>query len=285
MECDMTDLRLAVQTLLVPGRNLEEQFQRTRDYGFDAIEIAVGPNFDLGDRLQDVQQAARNTGLPVAAICTHPIHDPLQPDAAERARRFAGLRDLVLLADEIGARGVVSVPLRPARGFASVAEQGSIVNALTDEAVAAFTEWANAMPTGPAAVFIEPLNRSEAFLVNRVGQAADIARRVGNPRVLALADLFHMNIEERHLGDPLRQAGDLLGHVHIADNNRLQPGKGCLDLVTPFTALAAIGYDGYVSIECFSPAGPTIEGDPDIALPESARYMRDIWTRVQATAA
>jgi sugar phosphate isomerase/epimerase len=281
----MTDLRLAVQTLLVPGRNLEEQFQRTRDYGFDAIEIAVGPSFDLGDRLQDVQQAARNTGLPVAAICTHPMHDPLQPEATERARRFAGLRDLVLMADEIGARGVVSVPLRPARGFASVAEQQSIVNALTDEAVDAFTEWANAMPAGPAAVFIEPLNRSEAFLVNRVGQAVDIARRVGNPRVLALADLFHMNIEERHLGNPLRQAGDLLGHVHIADNNRLQPGKGCLDLVTPFTALAAIGYGGYVSIECFSPAGPTIEGDPAVALPESARYMRDIWTRVQATAA
>jgi len=279
----VTDLQLAIQTLLVPGGDLEAQFQQAKTARFDAIEVAVGPAFDLGERFQDVERAMRNTGLPVAALCTHPIHDPLQPDSWERQRRFEVLSDLMLQADQLGARGVVSVPLRPSRGFASLQEQESLVTSLSGELVDALSTWVGGLPAGKAALFIEPLNRSEAFLVNTVGQAVDIARRVNSPRVMALADLFHMNIEERHLGKPLREAGSLLGHVHIADNNRLQPGKGCLDFITPFSALQDIAYDGYVSIECFSLAGPRIEGDPAVALPETVRFLRDRWNQAAKT--
>ena len=273
----MTDLKVAIQTLLLPGRDLREQFANAARFGFDAVEVAVGPSFDLRERFDDVQRAATDSGLPVAAICTHSIHDPLQPDPEERRRRFAALGELVGLADELGARGVVSVPVRPTRGFASVAEQERVVSALTDLAVDEFGQWARALPAGTAAVFLEPLNRFEAFFLNRVGQAVEIARRVDHPRVLALADLFHMNIEEDDLAAPLRDAGSALGHVHIADNNRLQPGAGCLPLGPSFAALHATDYGGYVSLECFSLAGPVIRGDPEQALPETVRYLRRHW--------
>jgi sugar phosphate isomerase/epimerase len=174
----------------------------------------------------------------------------------------------------------VSVPLRPARGFANLSEQEEVVGALIDEAVEEIGAWAATLPAGNAALFIEPLNRSEAFMVNRVEQGAEIARRVNNPRVLTLADSYHMNIEERDMGKPIRAAGKLLGHVHVADNNRLQPGKGHIDWKTFFSALNEIDYPGYVSIECWSPAGPRIEGDPAVALPESAVFMRWVWAEV-----
>jgi sugar phosphate isomerase/epimerase len=276
----LTELKLAVQTLLVPGETMQETFANARDYGFDAIEIAIGPRYELGEHLTELKAASAATGLPIAAICTHPIHDPLQPDKTERANRFAALTDLLAQADELGARGVVSVPLRPARGFANFAEQQEIAGALIDEAVEEIGAWAAALPAGHAALFIEPLNRSEAFLVNRVEQGAAIARRVNNPRVLTLADSYHMNIEERDMGEPIRTAGPLLGHVHVADNNRLQPGKGHIDWRTFFSALNEIDYPGYVSIECWSPAGPRIEGDPEQALPESVAFMRAVWSNV-----
>jgi sugar phosphate isomerase/epimerase len=280
----LTELKLAVQTILVPGASMEKIFTNARDYGFDAIEVAVGPAYDLGEHLPELQAASSNSGLPVAAICTHPMHDPLQPDAAERARRFAGLTDLIAQADALGARGVVSVPLRPARGFSSYAEQQQVVGALIDEAVDAIGAWASSLPAGKAALFIEPLNRSEASMVNRVEQAVEIARRVNNSRVLALADFYHMNIEERDLAQPILEAGPLLGHVHIADNNRLQPGKGMLDFRTPFAALQQIDYQGYVSIECWSPAGPRIEGDPAAAFPVSVRFLREAWNAASPSA-
>jgi sugar phosphate isomerase/epimerase len=276
----LAELKLAVQTLLVPGETMEEKFANARDYGFDAIEIAIGPQYELSDHLAELKAASATTGLPIAAICTHPMHDPLQPDQIERAKRFAALTDLLAQTDELGARGVVSVPLRPARGFANYAEQQEIVGAMIDEAVEEIGAWAATLPPGNAALFIEPLNRSEAFLVNRVEQGAEIARRVNNPRVLTLADSYHMNIEERDMGEPIRTAGPLLGHVHVADNNRLQPGKGHIDWKAFFSALNEIDYPGYVSIECWSPAGPRIEGDPVRALPASATFMRAVWADV-----
>jgi hypothetical protein len=33
----LAELKLAVQTLLVPGETMEEKFANARDYGFDAI--------------------------------------------------------------------------------------------------------------------------------------------------------------------------------------------------------------------------------------------------------
>ncbi|HEV2528161.1 MAG TPA: sugar phosphate isomerase/epimerase [Thermomicrobiales bacterium] len=279
-----TSARLAVQTALLPGRDLAEQFQNAAEWGFDAVEVAVGPSFDLGERLDDVRQASASSGLPVAAICTHSIHDPIQPDAEERARRLAALATLLAQADELGATGVVSVPLRPARGFPSLAEQEAEFARLADLTVASFGEWVATLPAGNAAVFLEPLCRFEASFLNTVGQAAELSRRIGSPRVLALADFFHMNIEERDFVAPLVEAGSSLGHVHIADNNRLQPGAGMIPFGPSFAALRQMGYGGYISIECYSPAGARIEGDPAVAFPETVRFMRDLWTSAGAAA-
>ncbi len=273
----MTELKLAVQDFLLPGATLEEQFANARAYGYDAVEIAIRPESDLAIVARDADAASKATGVPVAALCTARVHDPLQEDPALRRERFAGLADLLAVAESLHANGVVSVPIRPSRGFASKAALDEWVNDLTDQAVAEFGEWAAGLPEGRAAVFLEPLNRFEATFLRTVGHAATIARRVDHPRVRALADLFHMNIEEADLAQPILDAGSWLGHVHTADNNRLEPGAGCLDPRPTFAALQEIGYDGYVSVECFSPGGPVLSGPYEIALPKSAAWMRERW--------
>jgi sugar phosphate isomerase/epimerase len=274
----MAQLRIAIQTVLLPGRDLQERFASAAHFGFGGVETAVGADDDLDRHRREWEEASRASGLPVAAICTTRAHDPLQDDSGERVRRFAVLTDLLALADDLGAAGVVSVPLRPARGFANRAEQLGWLEELSDQAVTAYGEWAGQQSGGPAAVFLEPLNRYEASFLNRVGQAADIAARIRSPRVRALADLFHMNIEETDPAAPIVDAGELLGHVHIADNNRLQPGAGAMDIVPAFAALQQIGFHGWVSMECYSPFGAYIEGDPETALPETVRYLRSQWS-------
>ncbi|MCC6315703.1 MAG: sugar phosphate isomerase/epimerase, partial [Thermomicrobiales bacterium] len=232
----------------------------------------AGPAFDVVAQAAAVRRASEAANLPVAAICTHPTHDPLVPDPTERARRFAGLARLLATADELGAGGVVSVPLRPPHVFAPD-DPGN----LHDLAVREFAAWADALPNGSAAVFLEPLNRYEASFLNRVGQAAAICRAVDNPRLRALADLFHMNIEESDLAAPLREAGDCLGHVHVADNNRFEPGAGCLDFAAPFAALRAIGYRGFISIECWPARGPALSRSAETALPAAVAHLRSAW--------
>ncbi len=261
----MASLKLGVQTQLLPGRDLAEQFANAAAYGFDGVEVNVGPAFDLGDHLAELQSASASSGIPICAICTHSMHDPLLPDPGERDRRFTILTLLLAQAEELGAAGVVSVPVRPPHIYPDLTwdEQADI-------AVAAFSEWAADLPAGSSQVFLEPLNRYEAKFLNRVEQGADLAARIDHPRVAALADLFHMNIEESDLAAPIIAAGARLGHVHVADNNRLEPGSGCLDTSTSLAALAQIGYVGFLTLECRL-SGPA----PEI-LPASVRYLRGL---------
>lgn len=274
---DKPSLQLAIQTLLLPGDSLETKFANARRYGFDAVEVAVGPDFDLGKNIAEVQSAIANTGVPVVAICTHPIHDPMEGDATARHLRLQGLVDLLRLADEIGAHGVVSVPVRSRDLLAATTSLDDAINQMSDDLVDSIGTMAEQLPDGTASLFLEPLNRYEAWFLNRVEQAVNLSNRIGSPRVKALADLFHMNIEESNLGDPIRYAGGQLGHVHVADNNRVEPGAGYLDFRPFFRGLQDIGYTGAVSIECFSSRGPVVSGDPEVVLPASVRFMRSAW--------
>jgi sugar phosphate isomerase/epimerase len=117
-------------------------------------------------------------------------------------------------------------------------------------------------------IFLEPLNRYEQHLVNRLEQGVAFAEQVGDG-VGIMADLFHMNIEEADIAASIRAAGPHI--VHVADSNRLQPGKGHLDFRPGFAALKEAGYDGYLGIEC------RILGPYDEALAESAALLRELW--------
>lgn len=269
-------MKFGIQTSRLPGADLTEQFANAAKFGFDAVEVSIGPNFDLAERFDDVKRAMDATGVPVCAICSHSIHDPLVPDLAAREKRFAGLAEVLQLTDDLGAAGVISVPVRRPHTYA---ELGDPDRELMEMATDAFRNWVAGLPSGNSAVFLEPLNRYEATFLRRVEQAVELAARVDHPRVQALGDLFHMNIEESDKSAPILGAAGRLGHVHIADNNRLQPGAGYLDFATPFAALKKIGYEGYVSIECSALGGPLAKQGPEAMLTESARFLRDTWDR------
>jgi sugar phosphate isomerase/epimerase len=269
-------VKIGIQTARLPGETLDEKFANAKQIGFDAVEVNAGPAFDLSERFDDVRQASESSGVPVCAICTHSIHDPLQPDPAERERRFAGLAELLRLADDLGAAGVISVPVRRPVTFDEFSDPD---RELPPFAAQAFRDWAALLPIGKSAVFLEPLNRYEATFLRRVEQAVELAKAVDHPRVVALADLFHMNIEEANMAEPIVAAGTILGHVHIADNNRLQPGAGCLDFQKPFAALKQINYDSYVSIECSALGGTKLNRGPDAMLRETVRFLREQWEK------
>jgi sugar phosphate isomerase/epimerase len=260
--------RLAVQQALLPGDTPMEQFQRAAAFGFDGVELNHNDRFDVRRQQELVADASRATGIAVAAICTSGRQDPVHPDHAERERRVRELVELVDAASALGAAGVVSVPVRPAAGFDRAP--------LPDLAIEIYQRAADELGEGSAAIFLEPLNRYEATFLNRVGQAAVLARMIERPRVLALADLFHMQIEETTFDAPILEAGARLGHVHLAGNTRLEPGIGMLDPRPAFGALQQIGYDGWLSLEC------RLSGPADTVLPASARYLRAMWDEAGA---
>jgi sugar phosphate isomerase/epimerase len=80
-----------------------------------------------------------------------------------------------------------------------------------------------------------------------------------------------MNIEEVDLEASLKAARPFLGHVHLADTNRQALGHGRLDGAGVLSALAEIGYQGYLAFEVFP-------------LPEACTAIRDGLAAVRAAA-
>ena len=101
---------------------------------------------------------------------------------------------------------------------------------------------------------VEPLNRFETDLVNTAEQALELCDRVGAGNVGVLLDTFHMNIDEKSLGDAIRLVGDRLLQLHACENDRGTPGTGHLPWDDVFGALADIGFTGPLVIESFTPA-------------------------------
>jgi sugar phosphate isomerase/epimerase len=258
--------RLAVQQALLPGTTVGEQFAHAAEYGFAAVELNHSNRFDIRRQVDVIAAAHESTGVEIAAVCTTSRQDPVIADHTERNRRVTELVELVDTASALGASGVISVPIRPSAGFDDAL--------LPELALDIYQRACERFGAGEARVFLEPLNRYEASFLNRVGQAALLARMAGHPRIAALADLFHMNIEETSLEAPLEEAGTLLGHVHLADNTRDEPGAGMLDFSPAFAALRRIDFTGWMSLECRKLSGP-----PEVALPASIRYLEGVWQR------
>ena len=117
-------------------------------------------------------------------------------------------------------------------------------------------------------VVLEPLNKKESNVLNRVSEATELARSLSLSRINVLADAYHMALENEPLTS-LGEAGKLLHHVHVAEADRSRPGVTD-DLRAVAEALRAMDYKGRVSVECVfkdfaGEIGPT------------GKYMREVF--------
>jgi len=117
---------------------------------------------------------------------------------------------------------------------------------------------------------VEPLNRFETSLFNTVAQTMELIDAVDHPALGLLLDTFHMNIEERDMGEAIRLAGDRLVHFHACGNDRGAPGNDGIDWHAVRDALRDIGYTGAITIESFTSANQTIATAASIWRPLAA---------------
>jgi sugar phosphate isomerase/epimerase len=264
-------MKLACQEQLLPGTDLLAKFDFAREAGFDGIELRARGDGHFARRLPELRAAAR-AGVVMPTVCPETDHFIGDFDARRRRDAVEQLRSQLSVIAEIGGTGVLTPaswgmfslrlpPFVPPRGPDE--DRKVLLEALVELAEHAEREgvW----------LAVEPINRYEDHMINRLDQAVELAelvrRESGHGSIRVCADLFHMNIEEDDLAAAVTSAGPWIGHVHVDDSNRLQPGTGHLDFAAVFAALHEIRYDGWLALEC------RLRGDPSAALPAAARFI------------
>lgn len=248
--------RLAAQEHLLEGGSLVEKYEFALSVGFHGVELLGRGDGAFAERAREIADA-RAAGVVMPATTVIMDHFIGDFDADRRRDAREQLKQLLSGTVEAGGFGVVTPhafglfsralpPFVPPR---SVEESRALL-------VESLRELADhAEPIG-ATVLLEPLNRFEDFVVNRLQDAVSIVEEVDSPAVAVIADTFHMSIEEAHLGASIRAAGGHIRHVQLGDSNRLEPGAGHLDWAEVLDAFDAIGYDGWYVMECGLSSAP-----------------------------
>lgn len=234
--------------------------------GFDLIEI---PLPDAGGPDQATPALTRalldDSGIDaVVSLALDTDTDINTEDPAVSVRGEQKLLDAVAFARGIGAHYVGGVTFSAMTKYAHPATEASRANSLD-----VLTRVATAAWEADVRIGLEYVNRYESNLLNTAAQTAafisDLEERgVGN--VLLHIDTYHAHIEERSQADAVRDAGPLLGYLHIAENHRGRLGTGSLDWAGLFRALASSGYQGPLTFESFSSSIVSTATRDDIGL-------------------
>jgi D-psicose/D-tagatose/L-ribulose 3-epimerase len=282
-------MKIGINMLLWTGHVGDEHVPALRalkETGFDGVEIPV---FDVSDEghYRKLAGVLDDIGLErtVVAIIPDEAHSPVSPDAASRAGAVDHLRRVIDCSAALGGQ-VIAGPWFQQLG-AFTGEKPS--EAELDHCAQVHRTILPLMREAGIVPGLEPLNRFEAHLLNTCDQAIAYAARVGEGGIGILYDTFHANIEEQ---DPLAaldalHASGNLTHVHISENDRGTPGRGHAKIRETITALKALGYDDWLTIEAFGRGVPELAAatrvwrdffpSPEQVYTEGYRLIRDTW--------
>ncbi len=241
-------MKLAVQDRGFFGESFKEKLLKVKEYGFEGMEISGDV---LINRYDEIKKATTDTGIPISSICGGYRGWIGAFDKDERQHAIQDIGEILRYAAEIGANGVIAPA---AYGMYSTKLPHPKAPRTADEdreVLLDSLEQLNKLAIEAGSkLYLEPLNRYEDHMLNRLEQAQSLIIAGGFTSVQLLADFFHMNIEEADISKSILETKSLVGHVHLADSNRQFPGLGHLDFHAGFQALHQINFSGFLAIEC-----------------------------------
>ncbi|MEW6201288.1 MAG: sugar phosphate isomerase/epimerase family protein [bacterium] len=264
-------MKLAVQENLFPVKNLGEFLKIVQKWKLDAVEVWGG---GLGDRIDEVKRSLKDSGITTCSICpgADGIRGSLLNDE-EWETAAADLGEFLRLGAALDGAAIILVPrFRNAR-FLRLYPDMDVFIKNKEKFLDRLAPLAKEAENLGVTILLEPLNRYEADFLLTLDRAAQLCAGLNSPHVRILADLFHMNIEETDIPSTLARNSRWLGHIHLADSNRLLPGQGNLNFSLILKTLEENSFAGAMCIECHCPVT-----DPLEAIARSVAHLRRCMT-------
>jgi D-psicose/D-tagatose/L-ribulose 3-epimerase len=223
--------------------------KKAKEMGFDVLEVCVEDPATIDP--EAIRDAAEEAGVNVL-ICGAfgPDRDISAEDAGVRKSGVAYIKTCIDMAQAAGSP-LVSGPMYSATGKCRLLTPSEREQQWSRavENMKTLAEYAGERGVKLA---VETLNRFETDFLNTVDQGLDFFHRIGMDNVGFLLDTFHMNIEEKDMGDAIRRAGRKIFNFHACSNDRGTPGEDHLPWADITRALKDARYDDFVVIESFT---------------------------------
>jgi sugar phosphate isomerase/epimerase len=252
----------ALPSAFVVFRGFETSIPKAARLGFEGVELAL----KRADEINPVklQQMLDDNNLEVSCISTGQIfadgglmltHD----DKSKREQVISIFKELIDLGAEFGRL----VNIGRVRGLIGERSRLHVENMFIETARHLCDYAAQKNVT----LVLEPINRYETDFINNIEEGVRLVKKISRPNMMLMPDIFHMNIEDRKIGQALSENIDYIKYIHLADSNRLAPGNGHTNFESIFIHLQKSGYDGWVCAEILPL--PT----PDEAARQAAEYL------------
>ena len=259
-------VRFGVRTPF-PNLSLRDRALLLKKLGYDGIELG---NEWTPQSAVEIHSQLEGTGIRVSALVGSIELLNVDPD-----KRRGGVeldRRQLEKARQLGADCVIEVPVFGPDKFPDLSP---FLNAKEGEErvlVAELKQLQDDVQRTGVTLLLEPCNRKETHFLNTQDHGAELIRGVGAPGFKLLSDFYHMQIEEKDIGETLARVGNLTGYVHLADGEkRTEPGSLPFDYRPGFRALKRWGYSGWLTVECRA------SDDPESALGRALPYLKRQW--------
>ncbi len=237
--------------------SLAASAQRLQKAGLEFIELH-GNHYgdDLGYKPKETLKILKDNGLKVAGICGmfSPENDLSSNSGQSQQNAIDYIRRELDFGQKVDAGYMLVVP-------GAVGRSAAYDESEFQRSVEALSIVADDFAAAKIKAAIEPIRSAEVSFIHTIADAKKYIQAVNHPAIGHInGDLYHMQVEECHIGTALLEAGAQLTNLHMADSNRCALGEGSLDLDTIIMALYVIGYNRPGCFCTPEPLGPG--GDP-----------------------
>ncbi len=261
------EVKFGVRTPFPDGLSLRQRATLLKRLGFDGIELG---NEWTEQTVATIRDEIDGTGIAVSAVVGS--IELLNTDPAKRREGIETDRKQLKKARQLGAAAVIEVPVFGENKFPDLSPVMTAKEVEEKLLVAELKELAPDVANSGVVLLLEPCNHKETHFLNTQEYGAEIIQKVGAPGFKLLSDFYHMQIEEKDIGETLAKVGNLTGYVHLADGlKRTEPGSLPFDYRPGFHALKKWGYSGWLTIESRA------TDNPEAALGRALGYLKRQW--------
>jgi sugar phosphate isomerase/epimerase len=260
-------VRFGVRSPL-PDVTLRERALLVKRLGYDGIELGNEWSDHTLEALQE-----QLVGIDIAVSAMVGSIKLLDTDAQVRAQAIELDRKRLEEAQALGASALIEVPTFGPNRFQDLSPIMTPREIEDRLLVAGLKQLIPEVQRTGVKLIIEPCNRKETHYIYQQSQAAEIIEAVNAPGFAVLSDFYHMQLEEKDIGETLSRYGKYTAYVHLADGAaRTEPGSLPFDYRPGFRALKKWGFSGWLTVESKA------TDNPEAALGRALPYLKQQWS-------